>query len=655
MRSNWRLWLLIALLVVGVGYVLFRGGLPVTPPANPTATNTAVVPTRTPRVPTATPVIIETEVFDGIRFTAVTITQENIPTGEAVELPLVEADGTAIYTYDGNLLTITANIESASPLTFPLRVTVEDVTTGEVITSLDLPVPSGLQETAILTWDTFDSAWRADGTPVGARDIVVKLLDEAGEALDSAAFNLTVRPRPVILVHGWNSTEGMWSNYVGYLSSVADGWLALPADNLSTGGGGRPFHDAKWNADKLAEYIDGQRAALEAAHVDVVGHSMGGLIGRAYLQAHGGRDSDGQPVVTRLITLGTPNTGSPCGNIGAVLNVFSKSLDGAWHFTPAYMREFNATVSETHGTLIHALAGTSVWTCGAQGDGVVPVSSATAYGVDNHIAQFTAHIPGVEIWEVLFGARDFEYSEAQFTAYVLGQLRVPWADAPAVVFNAQAAPASPEDSDAPPVTQRYTLTIPAGSLAIVTVNAFDGEDLGVLIAPVPGLSAELRKPDGSVIAALSAEEMASMPLAILPYTDAPAGTYSVHFANSSSEQATVELAVFESGLSYVLEIDIIPQDDGKTLIRAELMRDGVPVTNAVLTAHLDVVTNDDDSVPAVHPLTDEAAGDLSVNDGVYSALLDLPAGVYALAVKAQTANYSVTESHTFIVAEPTSD
>lgn len=650
MRQNWVRWVLIGIAVLLVLYVLFRGSLPITPPPNPTATNTPVLPTRTPRLPTATPPDA-TEVFEGIRFSAVTITQENIPTGEAVELPLVEEGTEAIYTYDGNLLTIIANIESSSDLTFPLRVSVEDATSGEIITSADLPNPNGTQETVTLMWDTFNTAWKADGTAVGARNIVVKLLDEAGETLSSQAFNLTIRPRPVVLIHGWNSTEGMWSNYVGYLNNAAEGWVGLPADNLSTGGGGRPFHDAKWNADKLNEFIQAQRAALEAAHIDLVGHSMGGLIGRAYLQAYGAQDSDGQPIVPRLITLGTPNTGSPCGNVGAVLSVFSSALDGAWHFTPAYMAMFNQTVTDTHGTMLHALAGTSVWTCGIQGDGVVPVGSATAYGFDNKIADFTAHIPGVRLWESVFGARDFEYSETQFNDYVLGQLRSPWDESAPLRFEAQVAPAA--ESDAPPVTQRFTLTIPAGSLAIMTVNAFDGEDLGVMIAPVPNITAELRKPDGTVIASLDEEDMASLPLGILPYEDAPAGTYSVHFTNTGAETATVEMAVFESGLSYTLEIEITPQPDGKTLISAALMQNGEPVKNAVLNAHLELTEGGDGL--NVHPLTDEATGDLTVNDGVYTALLDLPAGVYALAVKAQTSDYSVTESHTFTVTAPTSD
>lgn len=653
MRQSWIRWALMAILIMGVLYILFRGSLPVTPPPNPTATQTPMTPTRTPRVPTATPVPVETEVFEGISFTAVTLTQPNLPTGEAVELPLVNQDEAAVYTYDGNQLTFTANIASNSDITFPLRLEVRDVADGSVIVGADVVASNTTTQVATVEWDTFGTAWKADGTAVGERNIEVVLLDEAGETLDSETFTLTIRPRPVVLVHGWNSTEGMWSNYVGYLNNVSHGWIGLPANNLSTGGGGRPFHDAKWNADRLNEFITQQREALEAEHVDIVGHSMGGLISRAYLQAYGSLDADGQPVALRLITLGTPNTGSPCGNVGAVLSVFSSKLDGAWHFTPAYMRTFNQTVTNPNGTMIHALAGTNVWTCGIQGDGVVPVGSATAYGTDNKIAGFTAHIPGVAIWETLFGARDFEYSETQFNEFVLGQLQSPWDENAPLRFEAQVAP--PEESDAPPVTQRYTLTVPTDSSAVMTINAFDGEDLGVMIAPVAGISAELRAPDGTVIASLDSEDMDTMPMGILPYEDAPEGLYTIHITNTGLDDATIEMAVFESGLSYMLEIEIVPQDDGRTLISAVLLKNGDPVPDAVLMAHLELTDDEPAASPSLHLLVEGETGNSTVNEGVYSTILELPAGVYALAIKAETSDYSVTESHTFTVTAPTSD
>ena|GEM_PF-2211906 len=647
MRHSWGRFLTLAVVGALAMSLVSCAVNPPTPTLTATTAATARPATRTPRVPTVTPELVVTEVLEGIHLTDITVMQPDIPSGEMVVLPTVADDA---YTYDGNIITFNVSIGSDSDITFPLRIEVTDSTNNAVLASADVAASNTNQNSATVMWDTLDTSWTADGTVGGVRTIVVSLLDEANETLDSANFALTVRPRPVVLIQGWSSTDGMWSNYVTYLADAADGWVGLPADNLSTGAPGQPFHDAKWNADKLNEFITAQREELDAQHLDLVGHSMGGLIGRAYLQAYGAQDADGQPVVLRLLTLGTPNQGSPCGNVGAVLSVFSSKLDGAWHFTPAYMNDFNRTVTDTHGTTIHALAGTNVWTCGITGDGVVPVGSATAYGTDNRVASFTAHIPGVELWELVFGARDFEYSQTQFNDFTLPKLRAPWSETAPLALIAQAASS---ESDAPPVTQRFTLTIPAASIAVMTVSAFDGEDLGVMIAPVAGVTAELRAPDGTVIASLDEEDMETLPVGVLPYEDAPAGRYTVHFTNNSPITVTMEMAVFESGLSYVLDIEVVQQADGTTLVSAALFQNGAPVTNAVLTAHLELTEGDVGT--SLHPLTDEEAGSSTANDGVYSTVLDLPAGVYALAVKAQTSDYSVTESHTFTVNPPSGD
>jgi triacylglycerol esterase/lipase EstA (alpha/beta hydrolase family) len=57
-------------------------------------------------------------------------------------------------------------------------------------------------------------------------------------------------------------------------------------------------------ADQVAAKIDAVLAATGAAQVTVVGHSMGGLVARAYLAKHGGAK------VRRVVTIGTPHHGS---------------------------------------------------------------------------------------------------------------------------------------------------------------------------------------------------------------------------------------------------------------------------------------------------------------------------------------------------------
>jgi pimeloyl-ACP methyl ester carboxylesterase len=59
------------------------------------------------------------------------------------------------------------------------------------------------------------------------------------------------------------------------------------------------------NAEKLKASITQVKTATGASQVDLVGHSMGGLVGRAYVQS-GDYASD----VTHLVTLGSPHQGS---------------------------------------------------------------------------------------------------------------------------------------------------------------------------------------------------------------------------------------------------------------------------------------------------------------------------------------------------------
>ena len=46
--------------------------------------------------------------------------------------------------------------------------------------------------------------------------------------------------------------------------------------------------------------------------MDLVVHSMGGLISRQYLHSIAPSDPDKRPVVDHLVMLGTPNMGSQC-------------------------------------------------------------------------------------------------------------------------------------------------------------------------------------------------------------------------------------------------------------------------------------------------------------------------------------------------------
>jgi pimeloyl-ACP methyl ester carboxylesterase len=110
-------------------------------------------------------------------------------------------------------------------------------------------------------------------------------------------------PRPVIVLHGYAMNRA--------------NFLPL-AYRMSRAGIGPIFGFEYWTlgrtaaaARQLGWFIDDVRAATGAEQVDVVGHSMGGVVARYYVTLAGG---DG--VVRSLITLGSPHAGTDISRIG---------------------------------------------------------------------------------------------------------------------------------------------------------------------------------------------------------------------------------------------------------------------------------------------------------------------------------------------------
>jgi len=110
-------------------------------------------------------------------------------------------------------------------------------------------------------------------------------------------------PRPIIVLHGYAMNR---ANFVP---------LAL---RLARAGLGPIFGFEYWTLGRVAAgarqlgwFVDEVRAATGAATVDLVGHSMGGVVARYYVQLAGG-----DPAVSHLVTLGSPHAGTDVSAIG---------------------------------------------------------------------------------------------------------------------------------------------------------------------------------------------------------------------------------------------------------------------------------------------------------------------------------------------------
>ena len=110
-------------------------------------------------------------------------------------------------------------------------------------------------------------------------------------------------PRPIIMVHGYAMNR---ANFIPLACRLAKAGLG-PILGFEYWTLGKTASAAK----KLGEFVERVRAETGAAQVDVIGHSMGGVVGRYYVTFGGG---DG--VVANLVTIGSPHSGTAVAPVG---------------------------------------------------------------------------------------------------------------------------------------------------------------------------------------------------------------------------------------------------------------------------------------------------------------------------------------------------
>ena len=102
---------------------------------------------------------------------------------------------------------------------------------------------------------------------------------------------------PVLLLHGVLNNSGVW---VGLREALVARGIG-PVYTLSCG---PPLASIEDFADQVAAKVDAILRATGASRVAIVGHSMGGLVARAYLRRFGAAR------IALVMTLGTPHHGS---------------------------------------------------------------------------------------------------------------------------------------------------------------------------------------------------------------------------------------------------------------------------------------------------------------------------------------------------------
>jgi len=311
----------------------------------------------------------------------------------------------------------------------------------------------------------------------------------AGDATVGAA-EIEIAPRPVVLVHGFISSAATWAEYTrlgGFLASLglagyavgdgqAPGVLRIGDVKQPT----QPTNSIAQNAAVLAQYIGSIKQRTGAQQVDLVAHSMGGLIARYYLDR-----LMPQRDVAQLLMLGTSHGGSPCAQLPASLGWY---LPAALELRPAYVGQiFNRQVTRRHGVPFRQFAGTSIVEEFKSPCTVVPSDLVVDRGSVSSIAAPVTELP--EVHTALTKSADV------FATFVAPQLRT-------------AAGMFPSEPDPPP--QAATGELQFSKLLSGRVAAGASEELTIeldqvavagfaLFDPTRSLSLEVRGASGRAI------------------------------------------------------------------------------------------------------------------------------------------------------------
>lgn len=249
-----------------------------------------------------------------------------------------------------------------------------------------------------VTWTFFSFQFSMDGfAPRGTASHSVSLTWNG----HSGTRSFQVLPRPIVLIHGLKSNPRSWQNWYlpgGYLCTHGyptdaeytlpedywqlsypgehptwnPNWCGFPVDTMDTSS--KHSKSIDQNAQALADYLQVMFDTAGAPKVDLVGHSMGGLIARWYisnLMPHdqvyhttGGGQIRWQPV-TRLAMLGTPNMGSYAAVEGSIIRKLSFGLLGKYipqpatdQNSPAFVRNVvNTAAADRHHVHFFAIGG----------------------------------------------------------------------------------------------------------------------------------------------------------------------------------------------------------------------------------------------------------------------------------------------------------
>lgn len=317
-------------------------------------------------------------------------------------------------TTDGNKVRIRATVTNFSGDTRFPKIKFSEMVEKWVLPDGETSVrlEAGESREVSLEWDTSGYAWKGTGFVAGSRTVApqtvrkIKVEAEDEGRISELIEQVLVVPRPVLLVHGFLTDKRIWDGYDEYFAEGhSAAWQSFVFDpngsrkgRIETFGYANGTKTISESAKELHKQIESIRKDMSAWHINIVAHSVGGLIARQYI--HGLMPPNPQtrkPAVTHLIMLGTPNAGTPCAALmEPAFSATGSNVEALRELIPENMEKFNARITRRHGVRFYAGVGRAVQnTCQTPtlfGDGMVTAASAAFNIYDWHYSDSMTHM-----------------------------------------------------------------------------------------------------------------------------------------------------------------------------------------------------------------------------------------------------------------------
>ncbi len=435
---------------------------------------------------------------------------------------------------------------------------------------------------------------------------------------------MPVSRAPVVLIHGWHGppSDDVADSQLKFMARWlrADGYAVFYAEGVTAD------QTLAENSRALRRTIAQARQETGAERVHLIGHSMGGLVARAYVES-GGYAND----VASVIMLGTPN-----GGLGLWYNQLARWIQGGnaepalIELTQQFMAEFNATHQPRDdvpyllvaGDLSERLDVLQDW---PPNDGLIEQASVFAVA---GVRAATGDAHGWTDDTILYSVPAYTWPRQTYERYVR-----PWlSDCHAELDRCGAAGAAPTSgilshpSHTPFVTRRVaagaTMTVPLAIEQAESARLFltwEGGDLRFRLVEPGGRQLDGEQHDGDeMFAFLRLDDAEIVPFALYRIDQPQAGSWQLVIENRGTHSAkATTYAMIEDGQELSTSTARFRWAVGEPVtLRAEWTDNGEPVRDGLVAAE---VPDGDGGYRSLAMADDGSHGDGKAGDGVYAA------------------------------------